>query len=96
MKLDILTPAKTLFSGQVDSVTLPGTLGMFTVLENHAPMISSLRRNGKITYGKGDQKTSITIDGGFAEVLGNVVTVCVETHLTEDTNEEEKPGNPDM
>jgi F-type H+-transporting ATPase subunit epsilon len=86
MQLSILTPAKTLFNGEVDSVTLPGTLGLFTVLNNHAPAISSLRKGGKITYGKGDDTTTIEIDGGFAQVLDNVVTVCVETHLTEDIN----------
>lgn len=42
MTLEILSPERTLFSGEVESVTLPGTLGEFTVLRHHAPLISSL------------------------------------------------------
>jgi F-type H+-transporting ATPase subunit epsilon len=78
MQLEILTPDKTLFSGEVDSVTLPGSSGLFTVWENHAPMISSLRK-GEITFTTGGESRTVGIDGGFVEVLNNAVTVCVET-----------------
>ncbi len=79
MHLDILTPEKTLFSGEVDSVSLPGTAGMFMVLENHAPLISVLQKDGAVSYaGKGLTGT-VVIEGGFVEVLDNRITVCVET-----------------
>jgi len=78
MKLDILTPQKTLFSGEVDSVMLPGTLGAFTVLPGHAPMISSLRPTGKITYAQGENRKTLVIEGGFVEVWKNRVTICIE------------------
>jgi len=78
MKLEIFTPQKTLFSGEVDSVTLPGTSGAFTVLADHAAMISSLRVDGEITYAQGDKRETLVIRGGFAEVWKNHVTVCVE------------------
>jgi F-type H+-transporting ATPase subunit epsilon len=78
MKLDILTPEKTLFSGEVSSVTLPGTLGVFTLLPDHAPMISSLLSSGKIAYERQGKREELEIGGGFVEVLKNQVTVCTE------------------
>lgn len=77
MKLDIVTPEKTLFSGEVDSISLPGTAGMFTVLANHAPLISPLRKDGMITYMSGGKEECVDIAGGFVEVLDNRITACV-------------------
>jgi len=77
MKLEIITPEQIYFSGEVTSVTLPGTSGLFTVWENHAPFISSLTK-GKISYSVDKNETELTVDGGFAEISKNVVTVCVE------------------
>ena len=77
MKLEIITPEQIYFSGEVTSVTLPGTTGLFTVWENHAPFISSLTK-GKISYSVDKNETELTVDGGFAEISKNVVTVCVE------------------
>ena len=42
LHLDIVSPDKEIFNGEVDSVTLPGTLGSFTILSKHAPIVSSL------------------------------------------------------
>jgi F-type H+-transporting ATPase subunit epsilon len=78
MNLEIITPQKTLFSGVVDSVTLPGTLGAFTVLADHAPMISSLSQEGEISYTREKKTETIVVRGGFAEVWKNQVTVCAE------------------
>jgi F-type H+-transporting ATPase subunit epsilon len=77
MKLEIITPEQIYFSGEVTSVTLPGTSGLFTVWENHAPLISSLKE-GKISYVADKNTTELKVDGGFAEVSNNVVTVCIE------------------
>lgn len=77
MKLEIITPEQTYFSGEVASVTLPGTSGLFTVWENHAPLISSLVK-GKLSYKQEGAEKEIIIDGGFAEICANSVTVCVE------------------
>jgi len=77
MKLEIITPEQIYFSGEVTSVTLPGTSGLFTVWENHAPLISSLKE-GKISYLVDKKETELNIEGGFAEVSKNVVTVCLE------------------
>ena len=81
MTLQILTLEKTLYFGEVNSVTLPGVHGAFTVLQNHAPMISELRHSGEITYLHGDKIDRLTVGGGFAEVWKNRVTVCTENQL---------------
>ena len=77
MKLRIITPNELLFEGDVESVTLPGTVGSFTVLYNHAPIISSLE-NGKITYRDANGQTEVAVRSGFAEVRNNVLSICVE------------------
>ena len=77
MKLEIITPEQIYFSGEVTSVTLPGTSGLFTVWENHAPLISSLTK-GKLSYVAEKNQIDLNVDGGFAEISKNTVTVCVE------------------
>ena len=76
-ELKIISAEKTIFSGRVTLVTLPGTLGSFSVLPDHAPLVSSLTA-GVIEYEAGGSTNSVEIKGGFIEVNQNVVTVCVE------------------
>lgn len=77
MKLTIVSPEKTIFSGIVSSVLLPGTKGNFEVLEDHAPLISSLEE-GTIRVNSEDKEIYFDIKSGFVELALNVVTVCVE------------------
>lgn len=77
MKLEIFTPEQTIFSGEVTSVTLPGKDGIFTVWENHAPMISALRE-GFVSYDHDNKTDEIEIESGFAEVSHNLLTICLE------------------
>jgi len=77
MKLEIITPEQIFFSGEVTSVTLPGTSGLFTVWENHAPLISSLTK-GRLSFLVEKKETELNIDGGFAEISKNIITVCLE------------------
>ena len=77
MKLTIVSPEKTIFSGTVFSVLLPGTKGNFEVLEDHAPLISSLEK-GTIRVKSDDKDIYFDIKSGFVELALNVVTVCVE------------------
>jgi len=77
MKLEIISPEKRIFTGEVESVSLPGTAGRFTVLSHHAALISSLKA-GEITYTVGGNETKLNIDSGFVEVNNNVVSVCIE------------------
>jgi F-type H+-transporting ATPase subunit epsilon len=77
MILKIISAEDVLFQGEAESVTLPGTMGRFTVLHNHASLISALAK-GQITYRTSDgQIESIDTDGGLADVDNNVVSVCV-------------------
>lgn len=76
--LEIYTPDGVLFNGEVTSVTLPGTKGPFTVLKNHAPIISSLTE-GEIKYVVDKKFSKIEVNSGFVEVKKNIVTVCLET-----------------
>jgi F-type H+-transporting ATPase subunit epsilon len=78
MKLEILTPEKKLFSGDVYGVQLPGITGLFEVLNKHAPLVSALGKgNLKILKSKNDFQ-NFTIQSGFVEVLNNKATVLIE------------------
>lgn len=77
LALTIVSPEKTLFDGNVKSVQVPGVLGRFEILENHAPIISSLKP-GVIVYNTGSETNSLSIKSGFVEVEKNKVMICVE------------------
>jgi F-type H+-transporting ATPase subunit epsilon len=77
MILEILSAEEKIFSGEVDSVILPGVNGQFQVLNNHAPIVSSLS-NGKIIYSEKSKKNSLDIKGGIVEVLDNKVNALIE------------------
>ena len=78
MTLEILTPEKKIFSGEVYGVQLPGINGLFEVLDRHAPIISALKE-GKLKILKDKTHTdSYAIKSGFVEVINNKTTVLVE------------------
>ena len=80
MTLEILTPEKKLYSGEVYGVLLPGITGLFEILDKHAPLVSALK-NGtlKILKDKNSKSSeSYSIQSGFVEVLNNKATVLVE------------------
>ena len=78
MYLEIVTPDKKVFEGEVESATFPGTKGSFQVLTNHAPLISTLT-TGRITYVRKTEGTQhIQVEGGVVEVLNNKITVLAE------------------
>ena len=78
MHLEIITPDKKLFSGEVKSVKLPGTAGSFGVLKDHAPLISSLKKGSVHVTDDQKHNYSFPIKGGVVEVLKNKVTVLAE------------------
>jgi len=77
LQLNIISAERTIFSGKVQTVTLPGTMGSFSVLPEHAPLVSSLDP-GVISYEADGTTFTTEIKGGFVEVKQDVVTVCVE------------------
>jgi F-type H+-transporting ATPase subunit epsilon len=77
IKLHIVSPEGTLVETTVSAVTLPGTLGPFEVLKDHAALISSLDQ-GEIVYVSDGREHRVPIAEGFVEVRNNQVDVCVE------------------
>ena len=79
MVLEILTPEKKLFSGEVYGVQMPGISGSFEVLDRHAPLVSALKEGRvKVLRDKQNHTAAYQIQSGFVEVLNNKVTVLVE------------------
>jgi len=77
MTLEILTPDKKVFEGEVTSVTVPGTMGSFQILRDHAPIISTLEDGPVIIKTKESEETFV-IKGGVVEVLQNKIIVLAE------------------
>lgn len=78
MQLEILTPEKKLYSGEVYGVQLPGVSGLFEILDKHAPLVSALG-TGNVKVLKDKSATeNYMIKSGFVEVSNNKVTVLVE------------------
>jgi F-type H+-transporting ATPase subunit epsilon len=78
MNLEILTPDKTVFSGAIRSVTVPGTKGPFTILENHAPIISTLEKGEVSIVTSHGSDMLYLINQGVIEVHKNNVMVLAE------------------
>lgn len=77
MTLEILTPESVFYSGEADSVTLPGTEGSFQILNNHAPIISSLTK-GLLSFSVKGENRQIEVTSGVVEMHNNKVTVCID------------------
>ena len=78
MILEIITPEKELFNGEVTSVKFPGTNGGFEILNNHAPIISTLSK-GKIRVITSEKETEqFDINGGVIEMQNNKIIVLAD------------------
>ena len=88
MYLEIITPQQKVFEGEVVSASFPGTLGYFQILNNHAPMVSSIA-TGKVIYKSKENENEIWVKGGVVEILNNRVTLLADKVLDEDEIEEE-------
>ncbi|RPE12844.1 ATP synthase F1 subunit epsilon [Chitinophaga lutea] len=78
MLLEILTPERKLYSGDVYGVQLPGVDGSFEILDRHAPLIAALGKGKMKVLKDKAHMEHYTIEGGFVEVLNNKATVLVE------------------
>lgn len=77
LHLSIVSPEKEIYDGEVMRVTLPGVIGSFTILPQHAPIVSSLKE-GKLSYVTEDnEEQTLDIQGGFMEMSGGTVSVCI-------------------
>ncbi|SFH29558.1 ATP synthase F1 subunit epsilon [Pontibacter chinhatensis] len=78
MYLEIITPDKKVYAGEVEAAQFPGSNGSFEVLDMHAPLISTLDKGSiRITTNKGQE--FFTVDGGVVEVLNNKIIVLAES-----------------
>ncbi|MDZ4664296.1 MAG: ATP synthase F1 subunit epsilon [Bacteroidota bacterium] len=78
MKLEILTPDKKLYDGNVKSAVFPGTEGSFGVLNNHAPFVSTLKAGTISITEDNNEKKEFVIKGGVAEIKHNAVIVLAD------------------
>lgn len=77
MHLEIITPEKKVFEGEVTIATFPGADGSFQVLNDHAPLVSLLKE-GMVEYKSKDSKNQVKITGGVVEVLRNKVILLAD------------------
>lgn len=78
MFLEIITPDATIFAGDASLIQLPGKDGSFEILNNHAPLVSVLKK-GRIRIVNSEKKTEFfEIKGGVIEVLKNKIIVLAE------------------
>ena len=77
LQLKIVSPEKVEYNGAADRILVPGTMGQFEILNDHAPIISTLQK-GTVEYVNREGTTSLEIQGGFVEVQKNQVSLCVE------------------
>lgn len=77
MTLEIITPDRKVFTGEASAVTFPGIEGQFQVLNDHAPLVSTLAK-GPVTVQTSTGQQTFTVDGGVVEVLRNRVLVLAE------------------
>jgi F-type H+-transporting ATPase subunit epsilon len=78
MNLEIVTPDKKLFSGEVDIVTVPGNDGSLGILDNHAPLITTLKKGSIRITDKDKKVTEFPVNGGVVEVLKNKVIILAD------------------
>ena len=78
MNIVVLTPDREIYKGAVNMVQVPGTLGLFQVLKNHAPIVSSLENGAVILKKEEGGDLSFNIERGFIEVLNNEISLLVQ------------------
>ena len=78
MLLEIITPETKVFKGEVKSVQLPGVNGKFEILNNHAPIISTLTAGQIRIVNNNDQRELFNINGGVIEMQNNNIIVLAD------------------
>jgi F-type H+-transporting ATPase subunit epsilon len=78
MQIEIITPDSTLFKGEATYVFLPGSDGSLGVMNNHAPLISSLKKGTLRVKDASGKEMQFEVNGGTVEVLNNKVVVLAE------------------
>jgi F-type H+-transporting ATPase subunit epsilon len=79
MYIEIITPDKRVYEGQVKSVKLPGSSGSFGVMNNHAPIISTLEKGTIKIVDEAKNTLFFEVNGGVVEVINNKLIVLAES-----------------
>lgn len=79
MELTVISPKGILLKADTDRVSLPGTMGPFTVLKEHAPLLSTLEK-GTVEYQVNGASEQMEIDSGLVEIKDNVIRVYIENY----------------
>lgn len=79
MKIEIITPDKKIFEGEIKSVRVPGKKGSFQVLKDHAPIISTLENGSVIMVDQENTEKIFEISGGVIEVKANKIILLAES-----------------
>jgi len=79
MELEIITPDKKVYEGQVKLVKVPGSKGSFEILNNHAPIISILEKGEVKVIDSNDKTDFYDISGGVVEVKQNNIIILAES-----------------
>jgi F-type H+-transporting ATPase subunit epsilon len=80
-QFELVAPEKLVYSGEVESVVIPGTEGEFTVLKDHAPLISAIRPGVIVVEKTAAAKLRLYVRGGFAEVAPSGLTILADQAL---------------
>ena len=79
MKIEIITPDKKVYEGDIKSIRVPGKKGSFQVLKDHAPIISTLENGTVIMVDQDNNEKRFQIDGGVIEVKMNSIILLAES-----------------
>jgi len=79
MKIEIITPDKKVFEGDINSIRVPGKKGSFQVLKDHAPIISTLENGPVIIVDQEGNEVRYEINGGVIEVKQNKIILLAES-----------------
>jgi F-type H+-transporting ATPase subunit epsilon len=79
MKIEIITPDKKIFEGEIVSVRVPGKKGSFQVLKDHAPIISTLENGSVRMVDQGNNEIIFEISGGVIEVKANKIIILADS-----------------
>ena len=79
MKIEIITPDKKIFEGEINSVRVPGKKGSFQVLKDHAPIISTLENGTVRMIDQGNNEITYDISGGVIEVKANKIILLADS-----------------
>ena len=79
MRIEIVTPDKKIFEGEIKSVRVPGKKGSFQVLKDHAPIVSTLESGPVIMVGPEGKETIYMISGGVIEVKANKIILLADS-----------------